>query len=145
MCASDNRSYGDGNASFEAAGGERGIRKLVDAFYARMSTDPRFARVYEMHPADKSISRDKLGRFLCGWLGGPKRYQEKYGRISIPATHQHLSITAVERDQWLTCMAEAVDEQPFHPDFKHYLLEQLAVPAEAIRRHCGRDQADVLS
>lgn len=132
MTTNETRSYGTGDASFEAAGGELGIRHLINAFFDRMGTDSRFARIYGMHPADKSISRDKLARFLCGWLGGPKRYQEKYGPINIPAAHQHLPITVTERDQWLTCMAETVAGQSFHPEFKRYLLEQLAVPAEAI-------------
>jgi hemoglobin len=137
MTARDTRTYGTGDASFQAAGGEPGIRHLVDAFFDRMGSDSRFAGIYEMHPPDKSVSRDKLARFLCGWLGGPKRYQEKYGPISIPSAHQHLPITAAERDQWLTCMTEAVAEQSFQPEFKRYLMEQLAVPAEAIRRRCA--------
>lgn len=131
------QNYGTGDASFAAAGGEPGITQLVDAFYDRMGSDSRFARIYAMHPTNKSISRDKLARFLCGWLGGPKRYQEKYGPINIPAAHHHLPISAAEQDQWLTCMAETVAEQSFHPTFKRYLLEQLAVPAEAIRRRCA--------
>ena len=133
----DKRSYGTGDASFVAAGGEAGLRKLVDVFFARMARDPRFATIYEMHPADINVSRDKLARFLCGWLGGPKRYQEKYGPISIPGAHGHLPIRAAERDQWLTCMKESIDEQPFQPDFKRYLLEQLRVPAEGVRRRCA--------
>lgn len=141
MTTQQTRSYGTGDASFRAAGEETGIRKLIDAFFDRMGTDARFAGIYDMHPPDKAISRDKLARFLCGWLGGPKHYQEKYGPISIPGVHQHLPITEIERDQWLTCMAETVAEQSFHPEFKLYLLEQLAVPAEAIRRRCAQESA----
>jgi hypothetical protein len=33
-------------------------------------------------------------------------------------------------------MTESVAEQPFAPDFKKYLMEQLFVPAEAVRRRC---------
>ena len=102
-----------------------------------MSADDRFATIYAMHPDDIEVSRDKLARFLCGWLGGPKRYQEKYGSIGIPRVHAHLSIGTAERDQWLTCMSESVAEQVFASDFKHYLMEQLAVPAEAVRRRCA--------
>lgn len=131
-------TYGIGDASFQAAGGEAGIRRLVDAFYDLMGSDPRFATIYAMHPDDKEISRDKLARFLCGWLGGPKRYHEKYGSISIPRIHEHLAIASDERDQWLTCMAEAVAAQPFEPAFKRYLLEQLFVPAEAVRRRVAQ-------
>jgi len=137
MKAEPTRPYGTGDASFHAAGGEQGIRVLVDAFFDRMGSDARFATIYTMHPDDKDVSRDKLARFLCGWLGGPKLYREKYGAIGIPRVHAHLAIASAERDQWLTCMAESVDEQPFDDDFKQYLMEQLFVPAEAVRRRCS--------
>jgi hemoglobin len=138
MTATDSIPFGTGSASFDAAGGETAIRRLVDVFYDRMGADPRFGTIHDMHPDDNEMSRDKLSRFLCGWLGGPKRFQEKYGSISLPAAHQHLAVTEVERDQWLTCMSESVEEQPFQPEFKRYLMEQLAVPAEAVRRRCAR-------
>lgn len=129
--------YGNGDASFQAAGGEAGLRQLVNNFFDRMGSDKRFSRIYDMHPEDKETSRDKLARFLCGWLGGPKLYNQKYGAIGIPRVHAHLAITSTERDQWLSCMAESVEEQPFAAEFKSYLMKQLYVPAEAIRRRCA--------
>jgi len=126
--------YGVGDTSFQAAGGEAGLFKLVDDFFDRMESDERFATIWQMHPDDKDMSRDKLARFLCGWLGGPKLYNEKYGAIGIPRVHAHLAIETPERDQWLTCMTESVELQPFAHDFKIYLMEQLFVPAEAVRR-----------
>ncbi len=129
--------YGTRDASFKAAGGEAGIRQLVDAFFVRMGSDERFATIHAMHPKDKDVSRDKLACFLCGWLGGPKLYNEKYGAIGIPRVHAHLAIAMAERDQWLTCMSESVAQQPFAPGFKKYLMEQLFVPAEAVRRRCA--------
>ena len=128
-------TYGIEDASYQAAGRKVGIRKLVDGFFDRMGSEPRFKVIYDMHPEDKEMSRDKLARFLCGWLGGPKLYQEKYGGISIPRVHEHLDIASPERDQWLTCMRETVAEQPFDAEFKTYLMEQLFVPAEGVRRH----------
>ena len=127
-------TYGIDDASFLAAGKENGIRKLVDDFFDRMGSDPRFEAIHGMHPDDKEVSRDKLARFLCGWLGGPKLYQKKYGGISIPRVHEHLAIATSERDQWLTCMRESVAEQPFDTEFRTYLMEQLFVPAEGVRR-----------
>ncbi len=127
-------TYGFEDASFQAAGGEVGIRKLVDDFFDRMGSDSRFKVIYAMHPEDKEMSRDKLARFLCGWLGGPKLYQRKYGGISLPRVHEHLAIATPERDQWLTCMRETIDEQMFDPEFKTYLMAQLFVPAESVRR-----------
>tara|TARA_R110000782_G_scaffold115576_3_gene205626 strand:- start:559 stop:975 length:417 start_codon:yes stop_codon:yes gene_type:complete len=128
--------YGTGDASFRAAGGQAGIFRLVDDFFDRMGSDPRFETIWNMHPENNEESRDKLARFLCGWLGGPKLYTEKYGSIGIPRVHAHLAIATPERDQWLTCMAESVAEQAFDEDFKIYLMEQLFVPAEAVRRRC---------
>lgn len=130
------KAYGTGDNSFQAAGGVAGIRQLVDTFFDRMGSDARFATIYALHPDDIEVSRDKLARFLCGWLGGPKLYNEKYGAIGIPRVHAHLPIGMAERDQWLTCMTESVAEQPFAPEFRKYLMEQLFVPAEAVRRRC---------
>lgn len=125
--------YGQGDASFRAAGEEEGLRRLVDRFYELMETRPEAARIRAMHPADLAISRDKLTRFLCGWLNGPKRYQEKYGAISIPGSHAHLAIGPGERDAWLACMRDALAEQPYPESFKVYLLRELSKPAERVR------------
>lgn len=127
--------YGHQDTTFQSVGGERGVRKLVDTFYDIMSTSPDYARIFRWHP-DEEEAREKLARFLCGWMGGPKRYHEKYGSISIPGAHGHLAITKKERDMWLNCMAEALARQPYPGVLKAYLLEQLAVPAEAVRRRC---------
>lgn len=132
-------SYGTGDASFRAAGGESGIRDLVVTFYRLMDALPEARIIREMHPADLETSIDKLARFLCGWLGGPKRYREKYGSITIPGVHRHLRVTASERDAWLACMQRAIERQPYAADFKRYLLEQLAVPAERIRQVCAQE------
>ena len=134
MASTQDRKYGIEDASFQAAGEETGIRKLVNEFFDRMGSDARFKVIHGMHPEDKEVSRDKLARFLCGWLGGPKLYQEMYGAISIPRVHEHLEIASAERDQWLSCMRETVAEQPFDAEFKTYLMQQLFVPAEGVRR-----------
>ena len=65
------------------AGGEVGIRDLVDAFYDEMDSADYATTIRNMHPQDLEISRDKLARFLCGWLGGENRYREKYGVINF--------------------------------------------------------------
>lgn len=132
------KQYGIDDGSFQAAGGEIGIRKLVDRFFEHMGADSRFKIIYDMHPDDIVISNDKLARFLCGWLGGPKLFREKYGPISIPAVHQHLSIGTDERDQWLTCMKESIAEQDYEAGFKEYLIQQLSIPAEAVRKRCSQ-------
>lgn len=125
--------YGKGDATFQAAGGETGIRKLVEDFYAIMGSNADYATIFNWHPGDVQLSIDKLARFLCGWMGGPRLYSQKYGPINIPGAHRHLGVTEVERDQWLDCMAEALAKQDYPAELKSYLREQLAVPAERIR------------
>ena len=130
----DQPKYGIGDASFQAAGGEAGIRQLVNDFYDVMEQDERAAAILAMHPEDLEMSRDKLARFLCGWLGGPKRFSEKYGPIRIPKAHQHLHIGEGDRDAWLYCMQKALEQQDYAEDFKAYMLRELFVPAERSRQ-----------
>lgn len=134
-------NYGNGDATFQAAGGQQGIRRLVDDFYDIMGANPEYLRIHDWHPADNEMSRDKLARFLCGWMGGPRLYREKYGPISIPGAHSHLGVTENERDQWLNCMREALARQPYPDSLKSYLQRELGVPAERIRIACERAEA----
>jgi len=124
--------YGFSDASFKAAGGEEGIRRLVDDFYRHMDELSEAAAIRAMHKADLTDSRDKLTLFLCGWMGGPKLYHEKYGSINIPRDHAHLPIGEAERDAWLMCMQKAIAQQNYSPEFANYLLTQLRIPAERI-------------
>lgn len=110
-------------------GGEEGVRKLVDHFYDAMQGLPQAQTVLEMHPADLTLSREKLAAFLTGWLGGPKRYHEKWGPIWIPPAHAHLKIGPAERDSWLLCMQHAIDAMDVAPDFKAHFMKAIAVPA----------------
>lgn len=133
MTTLSTQTYGEGDATYQAAGGEQGLRQLVDSFYEHMGQNPEFATIWSWHPDDKNITRDKLARFLCAWTGGPRLYNEKYGPISIPQVHKHLKVTAAERDQWLNCMALALNDQGYPQGLRDYLLTQLGIPAERVR------------
>ncbi len=125
--------YGTEDASYQAAGKLAGITKLVNDFYDYMEVLEEASTIRAMHPNDLTVSRDKLICFLSGWLGGPRLYAPKYGQISIPQVHRHLTIDSPERDAWLLCMKKAAADQPYEESFKKYLLEQLFVPAERVR------------
>ena len=127
-------NYGQQDASYKAAGELEGIRKLVSDFYDYMDSLDEAKIIRAMHSSDLTISKDKLTCFLSGWLGGPRLFSEKYGPISIPMVHKHLTVDSAERDAWLLCMKHAANDQPYDDDFKKYLLEQLFVPAERIRQ-----------
>ena len=128
----DTPLYGFSDTSFQAAGGIDGIRQLVDDFYLAMDALPEAKVIRKMHKTDLTDSRDKLTLFLCGWMGGPINYQEKYGSINIPRDHAHLAIGEAERDTWLLCMERAIAKQGYSAEFATYLLAQLRIPAERI-------------
>ena len=124
--------YGVGDASYRAAGGLEGLRRLVDDFYRYMDELPQAAEVRAMHSESLALARDKLACFLSGWLGGPKLFGEKYGPIAIPSFHAQWPISGEHAEAWLTCMARAIADQGYAPDFADYLLTQLRVPAQRI-------------
>jgi hemoglobin len=124
--------FGVGDASFQAAGGETGIERLVADFYRIMEESEAAACVRRLYPQDLSESRERLAAFLIGWLGGPRRYAEKFGGINIPQFHTRWRVGETERDAWLDCMAQAVARQRYSVDFAAYLLTQLRVPAQRI-------------
>ena len=126
--------YGQGDATFQAAGGLFGVRCLVDTFYDIMANEPEYKPIWELHPNDNIALRDKLTRFLCGWMGGPRLYLQKYGPINIPQVHKHLDIDSNLRDLWLSCMSRALKQQRYPQHLKDYLLRELTVPAELIRK-----------
>lgn len=96
--------------AFELIGGEARLRELVDRFYDLMALEPEFAALRAMHPPDLDGSRDKLHWFLCGWTGGPDHYIQRFGHPRLRARHLPFSIASVERDQWLRCMALAMQD-----------------------------------
>jgi hemoglobin len=97
-------------APFQRLGGEAGVRALVDRFYDLMDLEPRYQGIRVLHPATLDGSRDKLFWYLCGWLGGPNHYIERFGHPMLRARHLPYAIGNAERDQWMACMVQAMQE-----------------------------------
>ena len=95
---------------FERLGGEAAVRNLVDRFYDLMDLEPAYAGLRAMHPTPLDGSRDKLHWFLCGWLGGPNHYIDRFGHPRLRARHLPFAIGIQERDQWVACMSQAMVE-----------------------------------
>ena len=97
-------------AAFEALGGEPLVQSLVERFYDLMELDPAYAALRAVHGPDLTQARQKLTWFLCGWLGGPQHYTERFGHPRLRMRHMPYSIGILERDQWLACMDQAMSE-----------------------------------
>ena len=96
--------------AFDRVGGEARVRALVDRFYDLMDLEPAYAALRALHPNTLEGSRDKLFWFLCGWLGGPQHYTERFGHPMLRARHLPFAIGIRERDQWMHCMEQAMAE-----------------------------------
>ena len=92
-------------------GGDASVRKLVDRFYDLMDEDNNVSTIRKMHPEDLSESRDKLYEFLSGFLGGPSLYHQNRGHPKLRMRHLPFKIDEQARDQWLSCMNRALEEQ----------------------------------
>src|SRR5712692_1138517 len=92
---------------FEVVGGLETFRRLVDAFYDRVETDPLLRPMY---PADLTESREHLSLFLAQFFGGPGTYSAQRGHPRLRWRHLPFTIDAAGQDAWLANMRAAVEE-----------------------------------
>ena len=118
---------------YERLGGEQGVRRLVDRFYDLMDTLPEAKIIRDLHPKELTGSRDKLFKFLSGWLGGPPLYMQEYGHPRLRARHLPFAIGSAERDAWLLCMERALSEFAIDEVMRTHLLQQFRNTADFMR------------
>lgn len=95
---------------YDQLGGDQVVRAMTDRFYDLMDLEPAYAELRAIHPPNLDHSREKLYMFLSGWLGGPQLYVERFGHPRLRARHMPFTIGSRERDQWMACMNQAMDE-----------------------------------
>lgn len=120
-------------SAYELIGGASKLRELVDRFYDLMELEPEFAGIRALHPQNMSGSRDKLYWFLSGWTGGPDMYVERHGHPRLRARHLPFAIASSERDQWLRCMALAMQDVGLPEDLQERLMHSFYKTADWMR------------
>lgn len=121
---------------YELLGGEPGLRRLCERFYAAMDTEPRAAGIRAMHGASLDAIREKLFEYLSGWMGGPMLYMRRHGTICLTTPHAPYPIGEAERDQWLLCMEIALEECGASEHVRAMLREPLFRVADMlVNRH----------
>ena len=114
-------------------GGEARVRELVDRFYDLMELEPAYARLRAAHGDTLDSARDKLFWFLCGWLGGPDHYISRFGHPRLRARHLPFRIGIAERDEWLACMAHALQQNGVEAGLRDEFLAALVPVADWMR------------
>lgn len=123
--------------AFDVIGGAPRLKALVDRFYALMDSEPEFAVIRQLHPADLAGSNEKLYFFLTGWLGGPPLYAHKYGHPMLRARHLPYAIGSTERDQWMACMSRAMADTGIDGELGDALRDALSKTADWMRNKAG--------
>lgn len=112
--------------SYEALGGEAGVKRLVHRFYELMDELPEAYTVRQMHPDSLEGSAQSLFEFLSGWLGGPGLYMAKKGHPRLRMRHAPYAVGPVVRDEWMLCMTQALTEQVADVAFRDNLINTFA-------------------
>ena len=129
----DSQAPEPSSTPFDLLGGEAAVRALVDRFYDLMELEPQFQGLRALHPQDLQGSRDKLYWFLCGWLGGPDHYIERFGHPRLRARHLPYAIGNLERDQWMACMLLAMEDRAVPEPLASRLAQALQGTADWMR------------
>ena len=121
------------NTHYGRLGGEKTLRELVDRFYDLMDSRPDTVELRKIHAPDLSDARNKLFMFLSGWLGGPSLYIEKYGHPRLRQRHMPFKIGERERDQWMLCMNQAMQDMNLDDGLKKELYAAFYKTADFMR------------
>jgi hemoglobin len=122
---------------YQRIGGDEKVRTLVQRFYQLMDELPEAYGIRKLHAEDLRGATDKLYKFLTGWMGGPQLYVEQYGHPMLRARHLPFGIGAAERDQWLLCMNQALDEVVEDAALRRELSASFAKLADHMRNREG--------
>ena len=117
----------------ELLGGEAPVRTLVERFYDLMDLEPAYAELRATHGSTLDDARQKLFWFLCGWLGGPDHYVERFGHPRLRMRHLPFSIGVKERDQWVACMDQAMRETEVPEALRQRLAQSFMQTADWMR------------
>ena len=118
---------------FAWIGGESQVHALVDRFYDLMDLEPDYAALRAAHGTELANAREKLTMFLTGWMGGPQRYTEQFGHPRLRMRHMPFSIGIAERDQWVACMDQAMQETHVDATLRTRLKESFMQTADWMR------------
>jgi hemoglobin len=118
---------------FERIGGESAVRSLVDRFYDLMDLEPGYAALRAVHGSSLDKARDHLFWFLCGWMGGPDYFVERFGHPRLRARHMPFKIGILERDQWVACMDQAMADTAVDPTLRERLRNSFSETADWMR------------
>jgi hemoglobin len=109
---------------FEFAGGEEGLHRLEDIFYASVLADPLLQPLFG---AGRSEHVDHLTAFTAESFGGPDRFSRELGFAHLIEVHRGLRISEEQRQRFVDLYVQALDTagMPADPAFREAVREHV--------------------
>jgi hemoglobin len=105
------------------AGGDEGLHRLEEIFYAKVLADPLLRTVFTER---REHHVEHLTWFTAESFGGPDRFTRELGFDHLIQVHRHLKITDEQRQRFVALYLEALDQAGLPDD---------APFREAVRSH----------
>lgn len=99
--------------------GDENLKKLLDIFYDKIFESKMIGPMFKSTP--KEVIKDKQFCFLSQFLGGPLRYNQKYGPPKMRMRHLHHPIDQAAKEEWLSLMKSSIATLDVDSDFKETL------------------------
>ncbi len=125
---------------YEHAGGDEGLHRLEEIFYAKALADPVLSQVF---PERVPTHVQHLTWFTAESFGGPDRFSRELGFQYLIDTHRGLGITDEQRDRFIEVYVESLDEAGLPADerFREAIREHVEFGARVAQQN-SRAQSD---
>jgi hemoglobin len=111
---------------YEAIGGEKALRQLVNIFYDNVANN---ATLRPLFPDDFTEVREQQYWFLTQFFGGPPLYLQHRGQPKLRMRHQKFRITPTHAKAWLECMHDALSRTIESEELRNFMFERLTLTA----------------
>ena len=128
---------------YDHAGGDEGLHRLEQLFYAKALADPVLKHVFT-HRVEGHV--DHLTWFTAESFGGPPRFTDELGFRHIIDVHRNLQITDEQRARFVAAYLEALDEagMPDDAPFRQAVREHVEFGAHVAQQNSrARNDAEL--
>src|SRR6185437_8431094 len=128
---------------YEHAGGEAGLHRLEQTFYASVLRDPLLQPLFG---AGQPQHVDHLTAFTAESFGGPDRFSRELGFAHLISVHRGLRITEEQRKRFVELYLAALDatEMPADPAFREAVREHLEFGSQVAMQNSHAETEDQL-
>jgi len=119
---------------YEHAGGDEGLHRLEELFYAKALADPVLCTLFTTRVPTHV---DHLTWFTAESFGGPDRFTRELGFRYLIDVHRHLRITDEQRERFVAAYLEALDEagMPEDAPFRQAVREHVEFGAQVAQQN----------